>query len=351
MPTTRFARRPRSSPPTLAVPALALVLALLLGVPAAALGQEPALPAPAPFGEEAGAGPLRLRVVDVVTGPEATGDVVAASPTNAPPREGITYVLVKLRVRNAGERPVLLDGGDFALVGASGLVRRFVGAQPPDPALGGPLDPGDAQEGWVVLSAPTDETGLLLLYDSLSLPGAWADRALALDEGAARLEAPAPAAPNDAGTDPRTPAGLDTPIVTAEWEIELLEVAEGAAVFDLVDYRTAALGLGDATGQDLDGTAWVALRLRVTNVGGDPAAGPSFLPANAFGLADEVGDPILDALVLTPPRPDGAGAYAPGASREGWVAFDIPPDAPYLVRFLPYPTLAADPDPRYLAFR
>lgn len=325
-----------------------LVLVLLLGPPAAARGQDLA-GVPTPLGEETDAGPLRLRVLDVVTGPEATERVVAASPTNGAPREGIGYVLVNLEVGNDGERAVPLDNDDFALAGASGLVRRFVGAQPPEPAIDGVLDPGATREGWVVLSAPDDETDLVLLFDSLALPGAWADRTLALEVGAALPAAPPLAKPNDAGTDPSAPAGPGTTVVTADWEIELLEAAEGEAVFDLVDYRTGALGVGDAVGEDADGTVWVALRLRVTNVG-DGAGEPAYLPANAFALADEAGEPILDALVLTPPRPDAAGAYLPGAAREGWVAFDVVPGAAYTLRFLPYSTLAADPDPRYFAF-
>ena len=337
----------------------AVVILLLIGLPSLGWGaagaarrmtSAPFLVAPAPpgppsepvpLGQEAAAGPLRLRVLQVIVGPEAVDLVAAASPTNDPPREGITYVLAEVRVRNEGDRPLSIDGIDFALTGASGVVRRFVGAQPPDPTLDGTLDPGTTREGWVVLAAPVDERGLLLVFDSLTLPGNWADRVLALEEGAAIPALSVPAAPNDAGTDPGAPAGLDTPIITEDWEIELLEVVRGAAVFDLVDYRTGALGPEDAANE----TPWLALRLRVTNV--HPGAEAAFLPPNAFTLADETGASILDVTTLTPPRPDASGAYYPGASREGWVAFEIPGDAPFTVRFLPY---ATDPDPRYLTY-
>ena len=337
----------------------AVVILLLMGLPSIGRGPASAAPrmksapflvAPAPpgppaesvpLGQEAPAGPLRLRVLQVVVGPEAADLVAAASPTNEPTREGITYVLVNLRIRNAGTRPVHLDGNDFALTGASGVVRRFVGAQPPDPGLDGTLDPGATREGWVVLAAPVDERGLLLLFDSLTIPGNWADRVLALEEGAAIPDLSVPAAPNDTGTDPGAPAGLDTPIVTDDWEIELLEVVRGGAVYDLVDYRTGALGAEDAANE----TPWLALRLRVTNV--RPGAEAAFLPPNAFTLADETGASLLDVTTLTPPRPDASGAYYPGASREGWVAFEIPGEAAYTVRFLPY---ATDPDPRYLTY-
>lgn len=335
-------------------PAAALVLLLLLAAVAPAATSAGRAPGdsraePVPLGEEGVAGPLRIGVAAVVTGEEATARVAAAGPTNEPPRDGVGYVLVDLRVRNAGERAVTMDGGDFALVGASGLVGRFLGVEPPAPALGGGVAPGEEVGGWVVFAAPSDETDLLLLFDSLSLPGAWADRVFALQEGAAvpAVDAPA-AAPNDAGPDAAAAAGLNTPVVTADWEVELLQVATGAEVFELVDYRTGALGLPDAIGEDADGSGsvWVALRVRVTNVrtGNEPA----FLPPNAFALVDEAGSPLPDVFALTPPRPDASGAYFPGASREGWVAFDVVPAyAANTVRFLPY---ATDPDPRYLTY-
>ena len=73
--------------------------------------------------------------------------------------------------------------------------------------------------------------------------------------------------------------------MTEQWSVELLDVVSGAAAFDLVDYRTGALGIGDAVGED--GSVWVALRFRIQNVqaGGELA----YFPANAFVLVDEAG--------------------------------------------------------------
>ena len=298
---------------------------------------------PTPLGQAVAAGPWRLRVLELVRGQDALDRVLAASPTNEAPREGFGYVLVNVRAENAGDRPLPLDGNDFALTGASGLVRRFVGVQPPEPALDGTVEPGATREGWIVFGAPVDEGSLLLVYDSLTLPGNWADRTLALEDGASIPDAVAPAVEqNEAGIDVAAPAGLNTPVVTADWAIEVLGVARGAEVFDLVDYRTGALGAADA----VDDQPWLALRVQVTNVraGGEAA----FLPPNAFALVDEGGEPIPEVVTLTPPRPDASGGYYPGASREGWVAFELPVGyAAAVVRFLPY---AGDPDPRYIAY-
>ena len=314
----------------------------------AAAGPGDSWSAPVPLGAEENAGPWRLHIVDVVIGSEAGDQVAAASPINDPIRDGSTYILVRVSAQNMSDRSLPLSGNDFALLGTTGVVHRFVGAVPPDPALDVQVDAGATAEGWIVFGAPSDETGLVLLYDSLTLPGNWADRSFALDDQPTtpRSEEPPPS-PNDAGVDPGAPAGISEPVATADWRIELLQVARGEEVFNLSDYRTQALTIADST----DETVWLALRLSVTNVHPPgPAAPAAFLPPGAFMLTDETGTPVLDVATLTPPEPAASGAYEPGASREGWVAFELP--AGYtasMVQFLPY-AMARDADPRYLTF-
>lgn len=295
---------------------------------------------PVPLGEVVEAGPWRLTALEVVTGQDANDQVAAASDLNEPPADGFGYVLVNLRAENAGDRALPIAGNDFALTGASGIVRRFVGAVAPDPALDGTAGPGESREGWIVLGAAADETNLLLIYDSVTLTGNWADRLLALADGATVADVKQPAAePNDAGNEPGAPAGLNTPIVTGEWAIEVLQVATGQEVYNLVDFRTGALGDADPSGIP----RWIAFRVQVTNnqTGGES----SYFSPTAFTLADGDGNPVPDVLTLTPPNPDAAGAYYPGASREGWVAFELPIDwGGTLVRVQPGPT---DDDPRY----
>lgn len=329
--------------------AVLLVAAVFAVGPATAAVGRQAETAPTPLGQEATAGPLRLSVGQVLAGPEAVAAVVAVTPTNDPPREGIGYILVEIRAENAGDRPLRLDDGDFAVVGDAGLPHRFLDVEPPAPAIGGPLAPGESRVGWAVFAAPIDETGLTLRYDSLSLPGAWAEARLALRQDAPPPPAAPAIAPNQVGVDLAAPATLGEPIATADWEIVLLDVVTGAEVFPLVDYRTQALGENDAIGNDTDQSVWVALRLRVTALGDEPS--PIFLPANAFAVVDAAGQPLPDLITLTPPRPEAAGPYEPGATQEAWVAFDVPAAADAAaVRFLPYAHLAANPDPRYLTF-
>ena len=303
---------------------------------------------PVPLGEPAPAGPVELQVLDVLSGSEAVASVLAASPTNVEPRDGITYVAVNLSVRNTGGQPLTLDNDDFAVTGDSGLIWRFLGAQPPEPALDATLNPGESSEGWVAFGIPAEESSLLLIFDCLELGGSWADRVLAIQDGARIPDlSQRTAAPNDAGTDFTTALGIGEPAVTDQWSVELLDVISSQAAFDLVDYRAGALGAGDATGED--GSVWIALQFRIQNAaaGGDLA----YFPANAFVLVDDTGNPLLDVVTLTPPRPDAAGGYYPGAQRDGWVMFDVPLDyTTATVRFLPFAHIATSLDPRFFSF-
>ncbi len=294
------------------------------------------------------AGPVELQVLDVLSGPEAVAAVLAASPTNVEPRDGTTYVVVNLSARNTGHQPLWLDNDDFALTGDSGLVWRFLGAQPPDPALDVALQPGESSEGWVAFGIPIEEGALLLIFDSLELGGSWADRVLAIQDGAQLPDLPQRvAAPNDAGTTFSSALGIGETAVTDQWSVELLDVVTDAAAFALVDYRTGALGVGDATG--VDGSVWIALRFQIQNVASGSEL--AYFPANAFVLVDDAGNPLLDIATLTPPRPDTAGGYYPGAVRDGWVMFDVPVDyAAATVRFLPFAHTATSLDPRFFAY-
>jgi len=303
---------------------------------------------PVPLGDVVVAGPIELQVRDVVSGPEAVASVLAAAPTNKEPLPGTTYVVVNVAARNVGAAPLWLDNDAFAVTGGSGLISRFLGAKAPDPPLNVTLEPGNQTEGWIAFGVPIAEEPLLLLFDSLHLGGSWADRVLALQDGARIGDvAQRIAEPNSLGAAVESALGIGETAVTAEWSVSLRDVVSGAAAFDLVDYRTGALGVGDATGED--GSVWVALRFAIQNVQAGGAL--TWFPANAFGLVDDAGNPLLDIATLTPPVPDAAGGYYPGAAREGWVMFDVPLEyATAKVRFLPFAHTAPTLDPRYFFF-
>jgi hypothetical protein len=303
---------------------------------------------PVPLGEVAEAGPLEIQVLEVLSGPDAVAAVLGASPMNSEPRDGTTFVAVNLQVRNAGKNPLWVNNDDFGLTGDTGLVRRFLGALPPVPPLDQMIGPGEETAGWVALSAGVDEGNLLLLFDSVALGGNWADRMLALQDGAAVPDAAQRVVDvNSAGGDPAAPLAFGEAAVTEQWSVELIDVVTGADAFNIVDYRTGALGVEDAAA--VDGSLWVALQFRVTNAAAGGAE--AWFPTSAFTLADETGNSVLDVATLTPPHPDVAGGYYPGGTREGWVMFDVPVDySVSLVRFLPFAHTTENPDARYFSF-
>src|SRR3712207_997242 len=75
---------------------------------------------PVPLGNEIQAGPLALRIEEVLIGPDAVGAILAASPHNVEPRDGFTYIAVNLAVSNTDDAPHWLNNDDFALTGDSG---------------------------------------------------------------------------------------------------------------------------------------------------------------------------------------------------------------------------------------
>jgi hypothetical protein len=290
-----------------------------------------------------------MTVQEVQTGDAANSLVTSASPANQALPEGLSYVAARVTATNAGSTAERLENADFAVVDTTGIAHLAGAATAPDPALDGIVEPGASLEGWVVGAATSDAPGLILLYDSATLTGDWADAAFALTDGAALTPAATRAMElNRDGRDPDDAVGFDTPVATRDWVVELLEVRQGQDVIGLFpesDYRTTALlGQGPETAD-----TWLAFRVKITN--NQTGLHPAYLAPTAFMLADGAGDPNPDLSWLSPPFPDAAGGYFPGASREGWVLFDLAtplyaPDASYL-RFLPNRT---DDDARYFTW-
>lgn len=327
---------------------LTLLMVTALMLPASRVAARQAPTTVVPYGQVGTAGPWQMQVVSVQTGDAAAA--ASASPANPAPANGEQVVLVELAATNTSDRAHRLDAGDFGLAG-SGWVGRMADLVAPDPALSGPVAAGAALTGFVALTGPDDGSALVLLYDSLTLSGNWADAAFALSDGATVADTGGTGAATDAGTDVGSPVAIKSPVATDDWQVSVAEVVVGDPVFDLYpdsDYRTTALGrsqagdLGDADG---DGAAgWVAVRVSVTYTG-DQTAG-SFLSADAFSLAQSNGGPLPNGLFLTAPDPEAEGWYVPGQAREGWVVFEIQVDWDSdAMRFQAHRT---DADVRYL---
>lgn len=309
------------------------------------LDQGDSLTDPAPLQSETTAGPWRMTVQEVVFGDEANTLVTGASAANQAPNDGSAYVAVRVTVTNAGTVPVQIDSDDFAVVDSAGLVRRFAAAVAPDPALTGVIAAGESLDGWVVGVAPAGDAALVLLYDSKTLTGNWADVAFALSDGAALAALSDRAlAINETGRQPGDPAGFNAQVATDDWVVEVLEVISGADIVGLfpdADYRTTAL---ESSSPGASAT-WIGFRVRITNNRtGDL---PAHLSETAFTLADGDGNPVPDLSTLTSPEPELATEYVPGASREGWILFDAVGYDGALLRFASSRT---DGDPRYFTW-
>ena len=185
---------------------------------------------------------------------------------------------------------------------------------------------GDSLDGWILSSAEADASDLVLVYDSTTITGTWADHMFAISGGAKFTPAEDRAAEIDKdGRDPGTPMGVGRVISTSEWTIKMVDVVTGAAVVDISPDATKRLGQSYNSG---DGTyascldTWVAIEIEATNNGGDGIT--RFLSPTAFQLADTDGSALQDIRTLTPPEPDLSGEYAAGAKRAGWLAFELP---------------------------
>lgn len=295
------------------------------------------------LGAEFTAGPWKLTVSNLVRGADAAAQIAAASDQNSAPADGIDYLLFEVNATNTGTEPVWIDFDDFAVVGSSGIVRRSLELLPPQPFLRATVEPGHSTSGLVPGAIESDDAAPVILFDSRLLTGTWADAVIATTTGGA-FPAPAaqPAAVNELGVDVAAPATANELIVTADWQIELLQTVFAQDVYELSDFRTQAVGDSDPSFIPY----WAAIQVQVTN--NRTGSAVSHFPATAFSLSYSDGGEVLDVSRLTPPLPDIAGDFLPGATRIGWAAFERPADFDgSLVRFQPYRT---DADVRYLTW-
>lgn len=301
---------------------------------------------PAAGDEVVTAGPWEMRLLEVATGDDAAAAVAGASEFNpASPGDGMQFVAARLSVTNTSTEPYGVEPGDFAVVGSDGIVRRSVVDFPPNPALSGRLGAGESLEGWVVGAAPAGDDGIVLLYDSASISGTWADASFAVSPDATlATDGGRAEKTNKLGRDGDA-VGVDEVVATGEWAVSLQEVVLGPAVYDISPPGVQRLADSyRAGGYEACLKTWVALRFRVANNGGDGVA--RFLSPTAFRLVDGDGTPIDDVRTLSAPLPEVAGGYLPGAERSGWVSFELPSTCggddvglltdSTVVRFLPF---------------
>ncbi|MEJ7839892.1 MAG: SH3 domain-containing protein, partial [Thermomicrobiales bacterium] len=175
--------------------------------------------------------------------------------------------------------------------------------------------------------------------DSALLGGNWAKAVFAFGTSAAiPTFGIADTGPDDAGNSIETAVEIGEIVRTGGWDITVTEWIREGAVFDAADYRTRALGSGFAP-------YFRAVKATITNL--NPV--PSVFPNDAFLVTDADGEPWDNVLALTAPEPDASREYLPGATREGWAAFDCSayPDMPAIV-YVRAQINSLVGDPRYI---
>ena len=296
------------------------------------------------LGATATAGPWAFTVTKVVAGDEAATMIANANSGNPTVPDGLVYMLASVRAKNTGSVTSAINLADFAATGSDGTLRRPISMAVPEPALQGTVKAGAELEGWLPL-AVNDATGATLWYDSVVLAGNWSNIVLALVDGATLPDfATAVYATPDAnaGSDPANPAGLNQTVQAGDWAVTVLRTASGQEIYDMSDYRLQALSQS-AESSATEIATWYGVYARITNLSAHPAV---FSP-NAMELADTSGEPWDNIMALTAPDPDLSREVMPGATREGWAAFQLQPYVTnFTVRIMP--SAVAD-KPRYVS--
>lgn len=288
-----------------------------------------------PVGQPVDAGPWRLTLTEARLGDAAASLVASANTGNEEPDEGLVYVAGYLTAENTSDQIRVINISDFAATSTDGILRRTPALVSPDPALQASVAPGEITEGWVPLVVNNVDNALIW-FSSPFLGGDWSQAWFALTDGAS---IPAfGSAPEDSrlGISADQPATFGETVRAGDFDVTILEHVSGQTVYDMAQFGLRALG-GDIS-------AWHAVRVRATNVSDRPA----FFSFTALHIADAAGEAWDHILALTAPIPDVAREILPGATREGWAAFNVEPWASLdLIRV--QPSIVAD-EPRFVRF-
>lgn len=290
-----------------------------------------------PFGQTAEAGPWRLIVTDGQLADEAYSTIVAANDGNKEAPAGLVWALAYLTAENIGDQTRVINLSDFAASGTDGVLRRPPAMVCPQPSLQATVEPGGIAEGWVPFHV-NDTGNVLLWFSSPFLGGSWSQAWMALTDGATIPAFDPIPADTGLGQTPDAPAALGETIRAGDFDVIVLEQAFGQTVYDMAEFGLRALAA--SSGYD----TWMAVKARVRNVSDRPA----FFSFTALQLAAFDGEAWDNVMVLTAPTPDVAKEILPGATREGWAAFELTPwSALELIRV--QPSLVAD-EPRFISF-
>ena len=309
-------------------------------------------------GQSATAGPWQITLVEVKIGDDAAKLAKDAGDADAPAESGTQYVAAHLTMTNSSTIAFEVQPDDFMTMGNAGIGRRTAAVFMPDPALLGSVAPGATLDGWILSSVESDATSIVLTYDSTTISGSWADHSFAVTDGATLDPATDHVSdPDKDGRDVSEPVGPGRVISTDEWTIKMIDVVTGPDVLDIVPDGTQRLGQNYQNGETnaICLYTWVAIEFHITNNAADGQT-RSF-SQTAFTLSDTDGNTVPDVRMLSAPIPEVSGDYMAGASRDGWIAFELPSacengeiNLQYTDDLLRFQSFAASSDIRYLSW-
>lgn len=308
---------------------------------------------PAAPGEEVISEGYAVTLLETLQGEAATARVAEADQFNPPPSSGQEYVLVRVRVRNAGDNPdpLQVSPANFGLTGSAARLYPASAVVPPRPELRGQVPREGQVEGCLVLPVIVGEPNRELVL----IPGAVLEpatlRYLALEPGAsipvggtpvadpaATSVAQPGAAPSDAGTTRDAPAPFQGAVITDRFAVQVVESVRGTAAAARL---TAANEFNPAP---LPDNEHVVVRVRVTYLG--PDDGPVPLTLLDLGLIGGA-NVRYSQTGLVPPEPEFDVLLYQGGTGEGNAAFEIRRNETSLsLIFEPMADPAAEP--RYL---
>lgn len=124
---------------------------------------------PAPLADKIITDDWEISVLDVIRGDEAWKMVQEANQFNDPPTEGMEYIAAKILAHNISteDKAESIDGSFFNTTGSASVLYDLPSVVDPDPSLDISLYPGGEYEGWIVVQAAKDETGVILVFEPL----------------------------------------------------------------------------------------------------------------------------------------------------------------------------------------
>jgi hypothetical protein len=276
---------------------------------------------PVPFGELYSAPNWDLQVLDMIRGDEAWQMIRQANQFNEPPRDGMEYVLVRIKAAStaADSEEHSIGNWDFNLTG-SPLIQYDPGeVVAPDPVLDATLYAGGEAEGWVAFAIGQDEDNLMLVFDEMA---SWDEdrfRFFALEEGSS-LSIPEDlknTQPTDSGTDRSSPASLGETVVTEDWEVTVTDVIRGDEAWQMIQEAN------QFNDPPQEGMQYVLVKFQVRYIGiSNTAASIESASFKSTGSRNTV----YDAPAIVDPEPAMDVSLFPGGVYEGWVTLSAAED-------------------------